>query len=82
MTTTTATVPGASQAGTVMRGILARVLGTSADYAPTVARVALGLVMLPHGAQKLLGWKPVVPLEEGLAKTIAYFRDLLAGEGQ
>ena len=27
-------------------------------------------------AMKLLGWKPVVPLREGLAKTIAYFRAL------
>jgi putative oxidoreductase len=31
-------------------------LGTSPDWAATVARVTLGLVMLPHGAQKLLGW--------------------------
>jgi UDP-glucuronate decarboxylase len=28
-------------------------------------------------AQKKLGWQPRVPLEEGLAKTIAYFRKLL-----
>ena len=27
-------------------------------------------------AMKLLGWKPVVPLREGLSKTIAYFRAL------
>ena len=27
-------------------------------------------------AKKLLGWKPVVPLREGLAKTIAYFREM------
>ena len=27
-------------------------------------------------ANKLLGWKPVVPLREGLAKTIAYFREM------
>ena len=26
-------------------------------------------------AKKLLGWSPKVPLDEGLAKTIAYFRD-------
>ena len=28
-------------------------------------------------AQDLLGWQPVTPLKEGLAKTIAYFEDLL-----
>lgn len=33
-----------------------RLLATDADWAATTARVALGLVMLPHGAQKLLGW--------------------------
>ena len=27
-------------------------------------------------AKQLLGWKPVVPLREGLAKTIAYFREM------
>ena len=27
-------------------------------------------------ASELLGWKPVVPLREGLAKTIAYFREM------
>jgi putative oxidoreductase len=32
------------------------VLATEGDGGATVARVALGAVMLPHGAQKLLGW--------------------------
>ena len=27
-------------------------------------------------AKQLLGWKPVVPLREGLSKTIAYFREM------
>jgi UDP-glucuronate decarboxylase len=31
-------------------------------------------------AQELLGWQPVVPLAEGLAKTIAYFEGLLASQ--
>ena len=38
------------------RSVIARVLGTTDDRAAAIARVALGLVMLPHGAQKLLGW--------------------------
>jgi len=36
-------------------GLLGRVLATEGDWGATVARVALGGVMLPHGAQKLLG---------------------------
>ena len=36
--------------------LLRRVLATEGDGGATVARVALGAVMLPHGAQKLLGW--------------------------
>ncbi|HET9458947.1 MAG TPA: UDP-glucuronic acid decarboxylase family protein [Sphingomicrobium sp.] len=32
-------------------------------------------------ARELLGWEPRVPLDEGLDKTIAYFRELLAEEG-
>lgn len=35
---------------------LSRLLGTKADVAPVIARVALGAVMFPHGAQKALGW--------------------------
>jgi putative oxidoreductase len=33
-----------------------RALATSNDSAPTVARLVLGLVMFPHGAQHALGW--------------------------
>jgi uncharacterized membrane protein YphA (DoxX/SURF4 family) len=29
---------------------------TDGDILPTVLRVALGIVIFPHGAQKLLGW--------------------------
>jgi UDP-glucuronate decarboxylase len=28
-------------------------------------------------ARKLLDWSPTVPLDEGLSRTVAYFRDLL-----
>lgn len=33
-----------------------RLLATVDDWSATVARVALGLVFFPHGAQKLFGW--------------------------
>lgn len=37
--------------------MLTRLLRTDhQDYAAWVARVVLGLVMFPHGAQKVLGW--------------------------
>src|SRR5882762_1276334 len=29
---------------------------TSDSFAPLIARLTLGFVMLPHGAQKALGW--------------------------
>lgn len=52
MTSQTMTVPLHDARG----GILRRLLATDASWTQTVARVALGLVMFPHGAQKLLGW--------------------------
>jgi putative oxidoreductase len=36
--------------------LLERLLETPRDVGPTIARLALGLVMFPHGAQKMLGW--------------------------
>jgi putative oxidoreductase len=30
--------------------------GTNQSFAPLIARLALGIVMFPHGAQKMLGW--------------------------
>lgn len=33
-----------------------KLLATSDDYALTMIRLALGVVMFPHGAQKALGW--------------------------
>lgn len=38
------------------RGWLAKLTSTNADVVPFLARVALGVVMFPHGAQKALGW--------------------------
>lgn len=36
--------------------MLNKIFATRDEYSSTVLRIALGLVMLPHGAQKLLGW--------------------------
>jgi putative oxidoreductase len=36
--------------------MLRSILQTSAGAAPLVARVVLGIVMFPHGAQHMLGW--------------------------
>lgn len=36
--------------------MLHKLLATKNDYSSTVLRIALGLVMFPHGAQKLFGW--------------------------
>ena len=38
------------------RQFVRALLQTNGHYAPALARVTLGLVILPHGAQKLLGW--------------------------
>src|SRR5258708_37388858 len=37
-------------------GLFRRLLVSEGAWGATVARVALGGVMIPHGAQKLLGW--------------------------
>jgi putative oxidoreductase len=39
-----------------MKGIVRRIVATHGDWGATAARVALGVAMFPHGAQKLLGW--------------------------
>lgn len=46
---------------------------THADPIATVLRLALGLMILPHGAQKLLGWFG----GHGPKGTLAYFRNQL-----
>ncbi|HEX6790336.1 MAG TPA: DoxX family protein [Candidatus Krumholzibacteria bacterium] len=45
-------IPSSSLAARSLHALTA----TRASLTPTVLRVALGLVMFPHGAQKLLGW--------------------------
>ena len=53
--------------------LLVRVTATADDVAPLVARLTLGLVMLPHGAQKVLGWFG----GHGLAGTMSFFTETL-----
>jgi putative oxidoreductase len=36
--------------------MLKRLVQTEDDFGMTLVRLALGIVMFPHGAQKLLGW--------------------------
>lgn len=43
-------------AGDREASLVRRFVATDGDWAPAIARVALGLVMLPHGAQKVFGW--------------------------
>lgn len=57
--------PAPSASGARWRALLA----TPADVAPAIARIALGLVMFPHGAQKMLGWFGGY----GFAGTMGYF---------
>ncbi len=33
-----------------------KIIATNNDYSTTILRLTLGLVMFPHGAQKMLGW--------------------------
>ncbi len=46
---------------------------TPARFAPVVIRLALGIVILPHGAQKLLGWFG----GPGLEPTLAFFSETM-----
>ena len=36
--------------------MLKKILETENDYATTIARLGLAIVIFPHGAQKVLGW--------------------------
>jgi putative oxidoreductase len=39
-----------------MNPLINKIISTRSELAPTVARFALGVMIFPHGAQKLLGW--------------------------
>lgn len=47
---------------------------TSPDSVPMIARMMLGLVMFPHGAQKLLGWFGGY----GFTGTMGYFTETMS----
>jgi len=47
-----------------------RLISTDKSIAPTVLRVVLGAIMIPHGAQKLFGWFGGY----GLDATIGFFQ--------
>ena len=53
--TVRSSTPVAPRAADRVRGALARILATNRDAGATVARVALGLLLFPHGAQHSLG---------------------------
>jgi len=46
---------------------------TSDSFAPTLARLTLGIVMFPHGAQKVLGWFG----GHGFAGTMNFFTGMM-----
>jgi putative oxidoreductase len=50
-----------------------RLIATRPDAAPLIARLALGLAMFPHGAQKALGWFG----GPGFGGTIAMFGNMM-----
>lgn len=53
--------------------LVQRLVGTDASLSPLVLRAFLGAVMLPHGAQKLLGWFGGY----GFSGTMGYFTDVV-----
>ena len=57
--------------------LLGRLIRTDADWSATIARVVLGLVILPHGLQKTIGAPKVVENE-----VLATYRGLLNQLGE
>ena len=56
MTDTTFPTVRSISAGTTMSSPLRHLIATDASTASLILRVALALVIFPHGAQKVLGW--------------------------
>ena len=53
--------------------MLHNILRTNDDVSATILRVTLGMVMLPHGAQKVLGWFG----GHGFTGTMHFFTDTM-----
>lgn len=53
--------------------MLHNILRTNDDVSATILRVTLGMVMLPHGAQKVLGWFG----GHGFSGTMHFFTDTM-----
>jgi putative oxidoreductase len=53
--------------------MLNKILATRDDFSSTVLRIALGVVILPHGAQKMLGWFG----GHGFAGTMHFFTETM-----
>jgi len=53
--------------------MLKKLLQTENDYGGLIARLALGIVMFPHGAQKVLGWFGGY----GFAGTMTFFTETI-----
>lgn len=53
--------------------MLRKLFITQDTLAPTILRIALGIVILPHGAQKLLGWFGGY----GFSGTMSFFTDTM-----
>lgn len=58
---------------TSANNFLAKILKTDDDVAATIARLALGLMILPHGLQKTLGWFGGY----GFSGTMGFFTDTM-----
>ncbi|HYB90741.1 MAG TPA: NAD-dependent epimerase/dehydratase family protein [Candidatus Binataceae bacterium] len=52
-----------------------------AEYAPARPGEQRRSVISPARAEKVLGWRPRVPMREGLAETFHYFRELKGHQG-
>lgn len=50
-----------------------KILNTSESFSPLIIRIMLGIVVFPHGAQKLFGWFGGY----GFTDTMAFFTDTI-----
>ena len=50
-----------------------KIFNTNNDFTGLITRLTLGLILFPHGAQKMLGWAPNIDLNEGLKMNLNEF---------